>query len=309
MKAVTWPVKRIESRGGSRYSEGMKNLNEVVLDALDLHASSSLPQLRLGRSKCRLVVASGNALPTGKILFRGEKCVFADEGQYEQVLKAHREIDSAVVISASGGKHAPSIVQHLVARKLPTCLLTCATDPAAGQFLPPSRVFKTRRIPEPITYNTSTYMGMMLAKTREDAKRIKQHLLKRVRPALRKLDFARYSAFYLMIRPEFDSMREMFITKFDELFGPRLVGRCYTEPQTFHAKTVVPSEQELFISFGVKNRFFGTARLGIPLPPKAGPVAMMATGYYVIGCIQQQFPPWFKKNADQYAQFQKNLPF
>jgi hypothetical protein len=287
----------------------MKILNEVVLDALDLHAAARLPRLKFGQSKCRLVVASGNALPTGKILFQGESCIFADEGQYEQVLKTRREIDSAVVISASGKKHAPVIVKHLLARKLPTYLLTCATPADAGKFLPPSRVFTTKSIPEPITYNTSTYMGMMLARTREDAKQIKRHLLQRVRPALRRIDFTKYSAFYLMVRPEFDLMREMFVTKFDELFGPRLVGRCYTEPQTFHAKTVVPSEEELFISFGVKNRFFGTKRLEIPLPPKAGPVAMMATGYYVIGRIQEQFPPWFKQNAEQYARFQKSLPF
>lgn len=287
----------------------MKNLNEVVLDALDLHAAAQLPRLNFGRSRCRLVVASGNALPTGKILFRGESCVFADEGQYQQVLKSHRGIDSAVVISASGGKDAPHIVSHLLARKLRTCLLTCCGGSSAAKLLPTSRVFVTKSVPEPITYNTSTYMGMMLARTREDANRIKQHLLKRVRPALRRVDFTKYSAFYLMVRPEFDLMREMFITKFDELFGPRLVGRCYTEPQTRHAKTVVPWKGELFISIGVKNNFFGTERLEIPLPPKAGPVAMVATSYFVIGCIQEQFPPWFKNNAAAYTDFQKRLPF
>jgi hypothetical protein len=99
----------------------------------------------------------------------------------------------------------------------------------------------------------------------------------------------------------------MFMTKFDELFGGRVNGRCYTSEQTLHAKTVVPWEKELFISFGVKNEDFGTQRLDVPLPQKAGFVAMVATGYYVIGHIQRQKPPWFKQHADEYARIQKAL--
>ena len=41
-----------------------KNLSEVVLDALTLHASYTLPAIDLPRAQKRLVVASGNALPT-----------------------------------------------------------------------------------------------------------------------------------------------------------------------------------------------------------------------------------------------------
>ena len=287
----------------------IKNLNQVVLEALDLHASYELPRLEFGPSKCRLVVASGNALPTGRIIFQGERCIFADEGQYAKALETEPAIDSVVVISASGTKHAPVIIEYLDPRKRPAYLLTCAgSSPAAGK-LPNGRVFVTRSIPEPITYNTSTYMGMILARTREDPVKIKQHLLDRVKPTLR--DFTEFAAFYLMIRSEFDLMREMFVTKFDELFGPRLLGRCYTEQQTFHAKTVVPWDKELFISFGLINRYFGKEkrRLEVPLPEEAGPAAMLATGYYVIGCIQKQFPPWFRKNAERYRRFQAQLPF
>jgi hypothetical protein len=285
----------------------MKNLNEVVLDALDLHASYSLPKLNFGRSKLRLVVASGNALPTGKVLFQGERCVFADEGQYVNALRSNPEIDSAVVISASGEKHAPVIISFLLKRKLPVYLLTCVGTSTAAKLLPAKRVFVTRSTPEPITYNTSTYMGMMLAKTCEHPAKIKQHLLKRVAPRLP--DFRKYSAFYLMVPSEYDMLREMFITKFDELFGPRLIGRCYTIEQTYHAKTVVPWNKELFISFGVENRQFGSERFSVPLPEKTGFVGIVATAYYVIGHIQEQFPPWFKQNADKYARFQKQLAF
>lgn len=285
----------------------MKNLNEVVLDALELHASYSLPRPKFQRSKCRLVVASGNALPTGKVLFRGERCVFADEGQYQNALRTNREIDSAVVISASGEKHAPVIVSHLLKRRLSTYLLTCVENSSAARLLPHSRVFVTRSNPEPITYNTSTYIGMMLARTRENPAEIKRHLLKTVKPLIP--DFRKYVAFYLMVSSEFDLLREMFITKFDELFGPRVLGRCYTKDQTFHAKTVVPWNKELFISFEVENHYFGTARLAVPLPERAGFVAAVATAYYVIGHIQEQFPPWFKRNADSYKRLQQSLPF
>jgi hypothetical protein len=285
----------------------MKKLNEVVLDALDLHGSYSLPRLTFKRSKLRLVVASGNALPTGRIVFQDQRCLFADEGRYRDVLQENPEIDAAAVISASGEKHAPVIVAELLKRKLPTSLLTCVSTSSAAKLLPPGDVFVTRSVPEPITYNTSTYMGMMLAKTQERPLKIKQHLLKRVRPQLP--DFRKYRAFFLMVPPEFDLLREMFITKFDELFGPRLIGRCYTLDQTYHAKTVVPWNKELFISFGIENHLFGTQRLGVRLPKDTSFVGMMATVYYVIGKVQEQFPPWFEKNAEEYARFQHQLPF
>ena len=48
------------------------DLNEVVIKALDLHSSYEIPELRLPAARKRLVVASGNALPTGRILFSGE---------------------------------------------------------------------------------------------------------------------------------------------------------------------------------------------------------------------------------------------
>lgn len=285
----------------------MKNLNDVVLDALKLHASYRLPKLQFGRSRLRLVVASGNALPTGCVVFQGEPCVFADEGQYESVLRANPDVDSAVVISASGEKHAPIIVKALLKRRLPTHLLTCSGTSSAAKLLPSKQVFVTRKNDEPITYNTSTYLGMMLARTRENPARIQQHLLRRVKPLIP--NFRKYSAFYLMVPSEFDLVRPMFVTKFDELFGPRVVGRCYTLEQTLHAKTVVPSDKELFISLGVENRYFGSQRLAIPLPAKAGFGAMVATGYYVIGHIQEQFPPWFSRHAESYARFQKSLSF
>jgi hypothetical protein len=286
-----------------------KSLREVVLDALQLHADQPPRRLEFAPARRLLVVASGNALPTGKVIFQNEPCVFANEGDYLHVLRRTPDIDAAVVISASGEKDAPKIVTALKPR-LPTCLLTCNGDSSAAQAAersPAGQVFVTRKNKEPITYNTSTYMGMMLAKTGEGARAIREHLLSEVEGNLP--EFRQYQAFFLLVRPEFDVIREMFLTKFDELFGPRLLGRCYTWEQTAHAKTVVPWEEELFLSFGVRNEDFGfkESRWHVPLPPKAGFVAMMATGYYVIGRIQEAFPAWFKKNREEYKRFQKEL--
>jgi len=283
------------------------DLHEVVIGALKLHGSYRLPALRLGTPKKRLVVASGNAFATGKIVFADEHAVFADEGQYQRALQKIPGIDGAVVISASGQKDASGIVSYLKER-VETYLLTCNGDSAAAQLLPKDHVVVTPRNPEPITYNTSTYLGMILAKTGEEVMPILDHIEGEVKPRIPP-DLTKYNAFYLIVEPEFDLAREMFVTKFDELFGPLLTGRCYTWRQTLHAKTVVQSERELFISFGYDNQLFGyeDARLHIPLPQGAGYAAMIAVGYYVIGHIQSQFSPWFKWNADRFEAWQKKV--
>ena len=114
---------------------------------------------------------------------------------------------------------------------------------------------------------------------------------------------SRYDAYYLLVPPALDSIREIFLTKFDELFGPLVSARVFTFEQSKHAKTVVGSERELFISLGCDNDVFGPewARLQVPLPPNAGYGAMMAIGYYLIGRLQSQYPPWFKNSLPAYC--------
>ncbi len=281
------------------------DLHEVVLHALDLHSSYEIPELRLPPARRRLVVASGNALPTGRILFAEEPALFASESQYEARLAGAPDIDHAVVISASGTKHAPIVLADLIQRGLEPHLITAEPKSPAARLLPAERVVATRSLPEPLTYNTSTYLGMILAKTREDPARIKRFILDEIDPALP--DFQPYRAFYLMLRPRFEVEQPMFVTKFDELFGGRLTGRCYTSEQTLHAKTVVPWDKELFIDFGCGNDRFGTARLSLPMPEAAGFAEMMAVGYYAIGRIQAAMPPWFKEHVGAYRRLQERL--
>lgn len=291
-----------------------KNLNEIVIDALELHSSYELPKLNLGNPKKRLVVASGNALPTGKIIFKGEEIIFADEGQYKDVLKKNSSIDGAVVISASGKKHAPIIVNDLIDKNLELFLLTCKSDSPAAKVLidvgKEKNVFVTKSNSEPITYNTSTYLGMILAKTRENSKNILNHIKTNVDLNVPN-NLGGYKAYYIMVPPEYDEVREMFVTKFDELFGPKVIGRCYTSEQTRHAKTVVPSDDELFISIGIQNDLVGNAnaRWNVPLPKDADYAAIIAIGYYIIGKIQSAKPPYFMDNADDFEAFQRDELF
>jgi hypothetical protein len=148
-------------------------------------------------------------------------------------------------------------------------------------------------------------MGMMLTRTGEDPAAIERHITGVVADLV--ADLGESGAYYLMVRPEFECEREMFVTKFDELFGGRVAGRCYTPEQTLHAKTVVPWDEELFISFGCGNEDFGSRRLEIPLPEETGFVGMLAIGYYVIGRIQETHPPWFLEHAREYAEIQRAL--
>ncbi|RMF07261.1 hypothetical protein D6764_00215 [Candidatus Woesearchaeota archaeon] len=275
------------------------DLDECVVSALKMFSKTELPRLELDFRK-PLVVGSGNAAVTGRIIFEDREAVFADESTYQTKIEAVPDIDGALIISASGGKHAPVIAEHLKEKGKKVVLLTCNPDAPAKKFA--DDVHVSPKQTEPYTYNTSTYMGMILAKTKEDAGGILQFIEEKVKPLIPD-NLKDYSAFYFIVPEELDAVRELFLTKFDELFGPMINGRVFTFEQTKHAKTVVPSDRELFVSFGVENNVFGTKRLNIPLPDNAGPAALMAVGYYFIGHIQKQNPPYFKQNIERYCEF------
>ena len=162
-----------------------------------------------------------------------------------------------------------------------------------------------KKNPEPYTYNTSTYFGMILAKTKEDPKKILSVVnhIKNLIPS----NLSKYKAFYIIVPNEFENIREMFWTKFDELFGPMITTRVYTVEQTKHAKTVISSDLELFISLGYENNLFGNNRLNIPLPDGFNYGTLMAVGYYIIGNIQMANPPYFKESIEAYIEKASNI--
>jgi hypothetical protein len=277
------------------YQPEMKDLDEAVISALELFSRDKLPKLELPDFRRPLVVGSVNAAATGKILFQDKDAVFSDVSNYKQILDSAKGVDGAILVSASGAKSAPIIAKDLMKRKLPTVLITNNPDAPAGKIVEKTYVLPKQS--EPYTYNASTYLGMVLANTQEDPKRILAHIRKLKIPQ----NLGDYDAFFLIVPDKFTLVREMLTTKFDELFGPYVSGRSFTMMQAKHGKTVVESDKELFISFGEKNKIFGTRRLDIPLPKDAGYGAMIAIGYYVVGHIQKQHPPYFRDSIESYC--------
>jgi len=265
------------------------NLDKCTINALKLLSKTKIPKIETD-FKNPLVVGSGNAAAIGKILFSG---VHADESTYLERIKT-KKIDGCILISASGGKHSPIIAKQMKKKKIKTILLTNNPNGEAAKFVDKKYVFPKNI--EPYTYNTSTYLGMILAKTGENPKKILNFLEKIEIPKLKK-----YNSYYFIIPEKFDLIREFFDTKFDELFGPMIQGEAFTFEQTKHAKTVVKSDKELFISLGVDNEIFGGNRLNYKLPRWANFGLIFCLGYYLIGKIQGSNEPWFKKNIENYV--------
>jgi|TARA_B100001971_G_C18184446_1_gene534753 hypothetical protein len=277
------------------------DLDECVLNALELFQKTKLPKLK-HNFKRPLVVGSMNAALTGQIIMQDTDAVFADEGTFEEKLNTVKGIDGCLLLSASGKKHAPVIAKAVKKRGIKVILIT-NNDTAPAKAIAHETIILPKNV-EPFTYNTSTYMGMILTKTKEDPKKILAHInkIKNKIPNMKK-----YKAFYLIIPEEFPSIRDMFLTKFDELFGPMLTCRCWSYETTKHAKTVIPWDKELFISFGHENKIFGKNRYNVPLPKGASYATLMAVGYYVIGQIQKDNPAYFKKNIVAFTKAASKL--
>jgi len=261
------------------------DLDTCVEDALKLFEKEKIPKISISYKR-PLVVGSGNAAVTGRIIFADKDAIFADESSYEQKLKSAK-VDGAVLLSASGGKHAPILAKALKKKKISTTLLTNNKDALAIPYVDKSYVFPKN--PEPYTYNTSTYLSMIFGKTKEDPKTTQDFIKKSIKNKIP--DFSKYTAFFIIVPNELDSIREMFTTKFDELFGGRINGRVFTEDQVKHAKTLVETNKECFIGLGVNNTDWGLVRYNFPLPKNAKAAAAIAVGYWIIGQIQKQKPP------------------
>lgn len=281
----------------------LPNLDVAVLGALELFQSAELPRIDM-EFKRPLVVGSGNAEATGRIMFAGSDAVFGSESDYTQKLASIQDIDGVVLISASGGKHAPIIARSAIELGKPVVLVSNTPDSPAGEVLRQSAASREYIFPknrEPYTYNTSTYMGMILGATGEDPAVIQRFIEEHI-ATLAFPDFSRYNKYYLIVPPEFSGIIRMLQIKFIELFGRNIARDVETSEYVRHATTVAPAD-ELFISFGEPNTTWGKPedRFHIPLPDDANYGAMMAVGYYVVAQIQQAYPHYFKDNIASYT--------
>ena len=285
--------------------DNIPDLDVAVLGALELFQKKAVPKLTLNTYKRPLVVGSGNAEATGRIIFQDTDAIFASESDYEEKLKAIKVIDGVVLVSASGSKHAPIIAKKAKEYNKHVTLITNTPNSPAKSELDNIHDFDEYIFPknrEPYTYNTSTYIGMILGYTGEDAAEIYKFLIEKI-DTIKFPNFSNYNRFYLIVPPQFAGIIRMLQVKFIELFGRNIARDIETSEYVPHATTVAPSD-ELFISFGYKNNTWGKPekRLNIPLPEKANYGAMMAVGYYIIAQIQKQHQPYFKENIASYTE-------
>lgn len=291
--------------------KNLPSLSTAVLGALELFMKNGIPQTKFPDLKKPIVVGSGNAIATARILFENTNAVFADENNYKEVLNI-TGIDGAVIFSASGEKHATIISKYYISKNIDTYLITCNKDSSAAKIVGIEKTIVTDKNPEPYTYNTSTYMGWMFAKSKEDPKKIYDYIKKINISQLG--DLGKFNGYLLVTPNEFSGLNHLFDVKFKELFGRRVARDVETYENLKHAVTVVPYENELCIKFGVGNVNFDESRtLEIKLPKDISYAGLMAIGYYVIGKIQENKPQYFKKNIGNFicdmnkTSFGKNL--
>jgi hypothetical protein len=270
-------------------------LDQTVRDALALF-ESEVPTFPALPFMHPLVIGSGNALEVGRILFRDTAAYFASETDYLRILDLY-EPDGAVLISASGSKHATGIAEALTARGVRTVLLTHTKDSPASAPLKAEDVYVFPKHPEPYTYNTSTYFGLVASHERTNGASVVQFL-----DALTgSVGDIAASAYTLVVPSEYALAAPMVQTKFDELFGRSLAARVYAEEELKHAKTVVPGEGECTIVFGDADDRIVTGRT-VRVPLMAGSyLGALAVMYSLVGLIQATRPPLFESSIEPYT--------
>ena len=279
----------------------LPSLREVVLGALELFIKNGMSNVAIKEFKKPVIVGSGNAIASAKILYANKDCVFADENNYQEAI--NREgIDGVVIFSASGAKHAPIIAKAAVDKGISTQLVTCTPNSPAEAIVGKENTIVSLKNREPYTYNTSTYMGWIISITKEDPKIIYDFLIKDIANFLQNIDFSKYNGFLLATPNEFPGVKQLFEVKFVELFGRKVARDVKTFEELKHAVTVVPSDTELAIKFGTEVIDFQNDAIEIPMPNNLGPGFLMAIGYFVIGHIQEQHPQYFKENIKSYIE-------
>jgi len=321
----------------------IRNLDKVVLDGLDFLAevqdNNAMPDANL-EFKMPLLVGSGLAINTLRIMYGDRSAVTATESNYQTEFKKWKGIDGIVIASASGGKHAPGLAAWAGPLGIPTVLITCNPITDAAKYVNKTIVIPSPSMnardkiknpnaePEPLTYNFATYVGMMMAKSGENARAIKKYIQNEVNPVLER--FGRlndYEAFFGVVPNSLGLLAERGIVKFQELFSQQYGVDFCAEDDSKHAKTLVPTleskqiqinpetgapieyKKELFLNFGGVKPAYGpeNQRLNIPLPNDVDYATATSILYYVVGKIQESHPQMFKLNCAGYTKEQTKM--
>lgn len=220
----------------------LPTLDTIVLRTIDLYKTKTdLPKLDLTSFKTPIVVGSGNGYYTGRILFRNLGAFFATESEIEAKLVNIPTITDVVVVSASGEKHAPIILNAAKQHNKNTFLIS-SSEQSSGRDIANESIIMPK-IEEPYTYNTSTYFGYMLAEDPSlDLPALETFITSTLEVEIQKIDFTAYNSFCIVIPDQFVLIREMFETKFIELFGRKVARDVFSYEQMRHATTVVQEE-------------------------------------------------------------------
>lgn len=280
------------------------DLDENVIKALDFFIQNPSPSVDIDSFELPFVVGSGNAYNTGVIIFSQKAAIFADESNFKKIIAAFEKavknklISQAVVISASGGKDSVWEIELAKKYGLKTHLLTTKAQSDAAKIADEVYVFSS--IDEPYTYNVSTYLGMVLSATKEDPKQLKAYIESLNLPE----NFDNYKSYTFVLPDKYGSVCPMLDIKKSELFGPHLSLRAFPQGHARHAKFVIRSEEELVISIGEENMYFGDPdhRWDIYPPEFVSFGGIIALTYYIIGKIQKAKHPYFKENVENYVQ-------
>src|SRR5260221_10237963 len=227
-----------KKRDGKNSMTEIPDLDEIVLQTLDFFTKNPPPSFDVNNFNLPFVVGSGNAYNTGLIIFSQKAAVFADESNFKTILPAFEKavesklITQAVIISASGGKDSIWEIELAKKYSLHTTLIATKADSPAAKIA--DKVYAFKSIDEPYTYNTSTYLGMILGATHENLEDIQKsiHSLKLPENVN---DFISYT---FVLPDKFAAVCPMLDIKRHELFGPELSLRAFPQGHARHAKFV-----------------------------------------------------------------------
>ena len=278
-------------------------LDEIVLQTLDFFTQNPPPPFDVSTYNLPFVVGSGNAYNTGTIIFSKNAAIFADESNFKTLLPAFNKavesklITQAVILSASGGKDSVWEIELAKKHGLSTTLITTKADSPAANVADKTYAYKS--IDEPYTYNTSTYMGMILGATHESVADIKKAIDSLQFPD----NFDKYTSYAFVLPDKFAQICPMLDIKRHELFGPEVSLRAFPQGHARHAKFVIRDPKELVITVNNKNDYFGApeSRWNLTLPENASFATVMAVTYYIVGKMQRSKPQYFKENIENYT--------
>ncbi len=285
---------------GNFTESNLISLDECVWWALELFSKTEIKSWNFEKYKKPLIAGSWNAIVTAKIIFSDMDAIFCDETDIDIALT--KDIDSIIIVSASWEKHAPIFAKKAWDKNLPITLITCAEWSSAEIVVGIENTIITPKNREPYTYNTSTYLGWVLAKTGESAWDILKYIENVIEPELQKINFWEYDAYLCVTPDKFAWVNQLMRVKFIELFGRKIARDVFSYEHLKHAITVIPHSKELLITFGDWECDHTWDVFNIPLPKETGLAMMMAVSYYVIGKIQKSHPNYFQENIADYIE-------